>query len=855
MKTLKLKLYLIFALAVAFVATMGVFLAGLCAKADRSVSLNGSSIFYTSGDASVWAHKETFTQGEGSYDEFYTMFVLKNETDAVNYRKNLAYNWFYNSAVKQTTTGEGDSERISYEEDLENPVKAEGYLNMEIGFEKTDFEKFVIAFESQQYVQTKDEKSTNYVIFAPAETEGKLIVSVAHKSPDDEELEDIVAKADELGEVTASRIKIALSNKQQGTYTLTISDAVNFFTSEFDNVGGYYAKYSSSSTTPVTPISLKALFKDGEGEDKGTGDARMVLYTLNGQDFRRGSYSKVTTADVAEKYKEYYVKSEDGSGIYRKVKNDEEYNAKLDYYKYNSNTTESGDHFTGGTINDTTPPVLCLDKEISYVENGEELSFSYTVLDVIASSPSTTTSYFMLTDSQKENGDFKPDDISENSPYLKVKDSDDQHMIPHREHYLPTAESGATLPDIADFTASAAVKVNVKLTDTTSTGGTSTHVLLDWYVKDNNLVKVNGNNYIAVATDKVGATFGYTNTTDKKSDPKDTTWEATVNAYKQKVAEAVTEQQLKAGSKNYFYLPSVESLFSDNITNYEGYNFAIYYNNGSNQSSTGKAYNKLSINLNKTGEYIFTVYAEDAAGNPMWYYDKDGERQEFETGDIWDMRSDDEKSDYLPWFSFRVGSAELTIEDPGEQSIAYVGKSYSVKAFEINGVSTKETYKLYRFENALYFEENGKALTYSQFMEDKEKLFNENGSYFTEIYELSSMDEDDEEYELYKDYAWSASGRSFTPQDNNALYLVVCTSESTENFGQQATAYMGISASPKVRPLKGEDTWLRDNMASVILLCVAGASLIGIVLLIVIKPKEKEDVDIVVEEKKNKKRK
>jgi len=54
---------------------------------------------------------------------------------------------------------------------------------------------------------------------------------------------------------------------------------------------------------------------------------------------------------------------------------------------------------------------------------------------------------------------------------------------------------------------------------------------------------------------------------------------------------------------------------------------------------------------------------------------------------------------------------------------------------------------------------------------------------------------------------------------------------------------MGIAAAPKVRDLAGEDTWVQDNMTSVILLCIAGASLIGIVLLLVIKPKDKGDVD------------
>ena len=54
---------------------------------------------------------------------------------------------------------------------------------------------------------------------------------------------------------------------------------------------------------------------------------------------------------------------------------------------------------------------------------------------------------------------------------------------------------------------------------------------------------------------------------------------------------------------------------------------------------------------------------------------------------------------------------------------------------------------------------------------------------------------------------------------------------------------MGIASAPKVKTLRGEDTWVQDNMVSIILLCVAGASLIGIVLLLVIRPKDKGDLD------------
>ena len=54
---------------------------------------------------------------------------------------------------------------------------------------------------------------------------------------------------------------------------------------------------------------------------------------------------------------------------------------------------------------------------------------------------------------------------------------------------------------------------------------------------------------------------------------------------------------------------------------------------------------------------------------------------------------------------------------------------------------------------------------------------------------------------------------------------------------------MAISASAAAEPLYGESDWQQNNVASVVLLCVAGAALIGIILLVVIKPKDKGDID------------
>ena len=798
MKSKRLKLCSIFALAVVLVIALGSLIGVNVAKADRSVTVTGSSIFYTTGNAEVWAHEVPATEGEeGATSSYYSMFVLKSDSDSVNYRKNLAHNWFYNSNFNAAADEGEDNEEVK------TLAKAEGYFNMEIGFELTDgkipFDKYIVTFESQEFSQTKDGKTANYVIFYPNTDKTGVYAVIS---------DDIKA---ELPQNPVSlgydNIKIEFSKSEVGgEYTVTVSSAAGSAEGVFKNVGSTYAKYSSSSTTPVTPLSFKAEFAEGIKDY-----AKMAIYNLNGQSFAL------------------------------------------------TGTRESDGHRTGGTVNDTVAPVLCLDKGVSFVQLGSEISFRYTVIDVLASSPSLTTSYFMLTKEQAANGEFNAEDYTNEELFRKVTDSDDQKMIPHVRHYIPASTDIAGTKFGTELEAKALVKVCLKLTDTTSSGGVSDYVMLDWFVDDEYTVTVNGQKYVAVAKDTEGVSYKYVNDVDKASDVDSTEWDNLVKEYQAAVAEA--SKDLLAGSKNYFYLPSAESLLKDNATKYADMTFSIYYNNGSQQQQSNKAANALSINISKAGRYVFTIFAADAASNQMYYY-KDGEKVEFATGDIWNMFKEEEDSDfedtrkYLPWFYFDVEASEISIEEPEEQDTAYVGSSYSPDSFDINGVSYKTTYSLYLFNNKEYANDHdGVALTYTEFMERKAELLkgSESRKWFTYIYATNELTEGTEEYEKYNDYAWNNSSPNFVPQDDNAFYLIECKVTSTEGGTQEAVAYMGIAAAPKVDPLKGEDTWVQDNMVSIILLCIAGLALVGIVLVVVIKPKEKGDLDEVpVEEPKKK---
>ncbi len=829
MKSVKIKLCLIIALAFTFIASAGAFIGRITAKANRYVTLSGTSIFYTAGSAEIWAHRVEHkisdeTAGEVDDPYYYTMFTFEGDDDVVTYRRNLAYSWFYNEKdaddAEPDNADDGSGEEGGEEEAPHVAPEiscAKGYFHMEIGFEETNFEKFVITFETQQFGMTEDKKTVNYIIFVPAEGGVKSVIT-AEKETAEAKAEDIdVSESALLG---TDHITIALSGGENGVYDVEITNAEDFGAEgnadavqqgKFENVGKMYAKYVSSTTNPVTPLSFMADMPEKEDEDKSEVRARMAIYEMNGQSF-------------------VLNRNSDGATIQ---------NPSRDINEVSDG--EDKVHYTGGQVNDTTPPVLCLDKGLRYIAEGSEISFSYTAIDVLTQSPSLETGYFILTKEQAADAEFKANDYTAEKLFRIVKDSDDQYVTPHANHYVPNVENGDYNAESFKngFTPDAALKIYLKLTDTASTGGQLTYIMLDWFVDENFLITVNDNKYIAVASDSEGAHYN----TESEN------WETLVDEYQAEVDKAA--EDLRAG-KDDFYLPSLEKLISDNATAYSDMTYSIYFMvNGTKSSSTGNSASSLSIDLSAAGDYLFTVYASDSVSNKMWYLKEsetsDGEPEvvEFETGDIWTIYEDEDLHSKLPWFTFSAGIAEISVESPEEQDTAYVGTSYTSKSFEINGVSTSAAYSLYIFNNDLYREKNGDVLTYSQFMERKQELFEGEGRiYFTNIPALADLDEDSEEYEEFAKYSWNASARSFVPQDENSFYLIKCEVTSTQfPTLEPVRAYMGIAASVAPAALDGEDTWLQDNMVSVILLAVAGVAFIGIILLLVIKPKEKGDVD------------
>lgn len=188
-------------------------------------------------------------------DKHYTSFVFAEDDSAVTYRKNLAYRWF--DSQTQTTGA---------------------YLSTEIGFTSLAFESFTIKFQSQQYTQTEDEVTENFITFVADDEAEKVYAVIGGEN--ELTLEELKTNEDYTA-LSYSNLEISFTDYANGVYTVEITDGSAVQSGKFENVGGTYARYvSSSSSTSVIPLTYSAQFAEGSSEA-----ATMVLYSFNGQSF------------------------------------------------------------------------------------------------------------------------------------------------------------------------------------------------------------------------------------------------------------------------------------------------------------------------------------------------------------------------------------------------------------------------------------------------------------------------------------------------------------------------------------------------------------------------------------------
>lgn len=819
-------------------------------RSYRYVALDGNTVFYTAIRGAEIVATDPMDPEAGETEQArYTQFNIgKDET--VEYRQNLAYAWKEPSAESGLTSSERK-------------------FSMTLSFKELNFKRFIIRLQSQQYVYTEEGKTENYFIFEPLNVGIRFGVSQWLEEDDDGNI-----KAQDDNGVTKvlwtdmalpedGKFKISFGAYKSGNYEININD-VKLTQIELLNVYEYFATYVSSGDNAVTPLTFSAQFKEDAGE---SADAQMILYELNGQSFSM----------------------HENGGIYK--------------------------------VRDDAAPAICFSQTPSYLEYGKTVGFKYKVIDVLSNSPRAVAYYYVLKGSQFASDEFDYDktdyeeksdkdssesdggsdgeentDLTEN-PFIQITSSSNNRIIRDADTFIPLEmlEKESNVYGL--------VKIYYEIYDygsasTPNSTANKQTIHVDWYAKDSALVNIYDykaeteankdkiSNFFKLIDGKDGVTYAKESDLTQPESGDYNPLEAYKTSVKQfqeyyqdRIDETIKnfneEGKLYAGSDKKFYLPAIElnyktgddsepikGVFLDDYCNGTDYKYSIYYRTSKTGSATSLDFNKLAIDLKDADvTYQFTIFITDSMGNPMRYPDKDESGnliwKEITTSDIWD----EDYSDLLPYFEFPVSYKEATSEDPEKLSISYVGTSYSGVSFKIDGVSDTYTsdYNLYVFDRNAYAKDKGVSIDYEEFTDKLRDLFDDETTrkYFRTVKASDSLLETDPNYEEYKAINWNSSNLSFVPQSIDDFYVVELT--LTDNRSQLSTRnYATVAASVQTTPLKGESDWVENNLTSVILLTISGVCLIALIVLLIVKPKDKGDIDAVyseVEAKSEKKKK
>ncbi len=286
------------------------------------------------------------------------------------------------------------------------------------------------------------------------------------------------------------------------------------------------------------------------------------------------------------------------------------------------------------------------------------------------------------------------------------------------------------------------------------------------------------------------------------------------DAYKAALLKATfsDEEQTKyieIGSDKKIVLPTMKDLVKDDITSYENLTYTVQYWTPSTYSTSST----MTIPVTEAGIYKFCVLFTDGAGNSM-------ENEDFYTVDHSDSTKftvDGIYKDYF--FEFELlDNADMTVT-AGTQGNGYVGVKYKASAFTINASSYSTTYKLYYSANDIDVTADG----------------------WTEILPASRASEADTETESDKIIAIDYDGElTFTP-DKVGYYKIVCL-VSSENSARTVSAATKITVENQPKTVVPDSHWAQNNIASIIFLSIGGLSLLGIIVLIFVKPKDEQNV-------------
>lgn len=261
--------------------------------------------------------------------------------------------------------------------------------------------------------------------------------------------------------------------------------------------------------------------------------------------------------------------------------------------------------------------------------------------------------------------------------------------------------------------------------------------------------------------------------------------------------EILTEEHyIRLGSGNYLEIPSMEGFIKDDTTPYDDLSYTVYYRT---QKADWTSTSSFKIPVASEGKYEFYVVFKDADGNEM---DKD--KIVDEDGNIVDKN-------YV--FTFEVyNDAPIEVQAADSQEAAYKGVTFTATEFTVLALNYDSEYKL-------------------EYSKDGE-------SNWVEIPALADLDEEEneKEYKEFSKYAYDGS-LTFTPAEIG-YYRITLTIYEKESprFAEASTIIEAQSTPVKVVPR--EENWFLNNIWSLVFLSIGTLALIGLIVVLCIKPKD-----------------
>ena len=297
--------------------------------------------------------------------------------------------------------------------------------------------------------------------------------------------------------------------------------------------------------------------------------------------------------------------------------------------------------------------------------------------------------------------------------------------------------------------------------------------------------------------------------------------EQALNAFKEALKEAVLDGDHYIALGTELDIPSLEDLVFDDQTPYEDLSVKVYYKSASESLTS----DDLSFEVNEAGKYTFYVLFTDMAGNAMEatdFVDKDDNGNQYIV---------EEKYGAFVFDFYISDNAPIKVEAPASNGIGFTGVKFTSPSFDVDANGCKTTYKL-------YYNTNKEATV----PESKEEL---NSGNWIEIPKASSVtnkdyDKDGFTYDEIKAIGYDGE-LTFTP---NAIgsYLIECTATS-EVTHRSDTDYSVVNVKGAPQTVKVPSNWLQNNVWSVVFLSLGTLCLIGIVILLFIKPKDETEGD------------